>query len=225
MFERLKKMVEAHPYWFVFGGIVIFVIFYYISSSSNSVGGSSSGTSNDDLQLAQLSAAANAQDNQTSAALQAAQMQANVQTTAITSSQEATDEQTQAQLQAVQAQVGGQVAINQQNTQAQVTQTNDLAAVMLGQYLTQEQEQANVVNYLTNNTNVQGALVSQQLSNQNQTTQTVLGDINDFNGSDNKVALLESALGATGVATQAEQAQQAANSGSGGITAILGSLF
>ena len=158
----ILKWIEEHPY--ISGGLVLgVIILFFILSSSNSSASASTATTDASgltpaqdasLQALQLQSAtqlqgaqiqAQTQANSDSAAVAAAQVQANAQTTAaqlaaqvalqnIVSSGQVQMQTNDTTLQAVQAQIGGQVMINQQNTQGSVDVAGIQAQTLQQQY-------------------------------------------------------------------------------------------
>jgi hypothetical protein len=147
------EIVKKHPYLFGGGALVLFVL---IIMSRKSAGGSSSGGSGaTDLQMAQLSAAANAQNNQAQVALTTAQLQAQVQSQSIDASKTVELAKTDAQLAAINAQVEGQTAIYSKQADAQTAQAETYASIIKDQYQSQVDIHGQTTDYLNNLTQAQ----------------------------------------------------------------------
>jgi roadblock/LC7 domain-containing protein len=152
---------KRHPYMTGIGAVGVFLLIFLSRKSGGA--SSSGGSSGTDLQLAQLQAAANAQNNQAQVAVTTAQLQAQVQSQAITASQDVQNNQTSAQLAAIEAQTQAQTAIYSKQADAQTAQAETYASIIKGQYQSQVDIHGQTVDYLNNLTNQQAAVASQQI--------------------------------------------------------------
>lgn len=201
------SLVKKHPYAFGIGGIVLFILFYYFMSKGKSSGvTSTSGATSADLQLAQIQAGQSVQQTAQQAQLQAAQIQAGVQTTAIKASQDVSNNQTAAQLAAIQAQVAAQTKIVETQSQTQIAQTDALASIVKDQYDSQTMQHQATIDYLNNMTNAQATVALAQIQANQSVVQSAqqtqyeldtqsLSHIKDVGGSQNRTAII---LGSTG---------------------------
>ena len=178
---HVPEIIKKHPWAFGLGGVGLFIVIYYLASKSGSSASTGSATDAStlayDAQQNQLSAAENIAQTNAQAAVQGAQLQANVQSQSIAASQEVTDNQTSASLQAYLAnsnnsltavQSGNQTSVDLAQVQAneQSNVVNGLASIVNAQYTAQENQQNDVTSYLENLTNTQGAVAMQGLNNQ-----------------------------------------------------------
>ncbi len=195
---KILEYAKKHPAMAAALGIGLFAVFYLLLKSKGSSQAAQSpvaGLAQYTLQEQQLQSAAGLQNAQLQAQLQAQQGQVGLQTAQINAGLNAQNTQTEAQLIA---------ALAQNQTQAQA---NSLSAeVTNNQYSTE----AGVINNQTNaqlaalNTqaglyqdyiNTSGSLAAQQLQHQYALNQSVIQNIGQVGGSQNRVSLLESASG------------------------------
>lgn len=229
---------KRHPYLTALGALAVFAVIYILransaGASSTTATGTDATTTAADLQLAQLQAAQNVAQTQAQTQLQVAGLQAGVQQQAIAAQQETTDTQTNAQLQAILAQTQAQTQIATVQTQGQTQQAQIYGGIIEDQYNSQVAEHQATIDYLNNLTNQQAAvattqindnygLATQQLNLTYQNNKNVLSNINTFNGSQNKLALLLAVAGDQQAANTAAAGSTISNSSDNGLLASLG---
>lgn len=188
-FEILKKHPLATGASLV--GVFLAVYLYRKYKGGSSTGTMTVASPTIDPQVAALQVAAQNQQLASQAQIASAQAQANVMQQAIAAQQETTDAQTAAQLKAAQAQYDAitQVAQLQANTATTINTTDaGVASQALTNQATLGKQYLDVMN---NYVNTQGSVEQQKLNLSGQ----ALNYVNDVNGSQNRVSIIESATG------------------------------
>jgi len=129
--ENLEEVFKKHPY-LIAGGVIgggVLVIYLLTSSSSGAASNQSNSSQSSNAAIAQSAIAANAQNAQTQAQLQAVQIQADSQNTQASLAASENNINSAAGLAATLAQISGQVQENNSNNYSAITQSaNNLVA-------------------------------------------------------------------------------------------------
>jgi hypothetical protein len=189
---------KRHPKATAIGATVVIVLVLVLKKMGGGSTASSGGTGTNqyDAQIAQLSAATSAQQAQIQGQVQAAQITADVQKAAIAAQQEIADKQSTNQ--ALQYTDELAAVTNTNATKLHITDT--LAGVQTHAIDAQAQSQQDVLAYL-----------KKLAENQYTLSTTALSHVKDVNGSQNRVSIIESAMGNIPGSVAAEQGQTASS--------------
>lgn len=247
------EIFKKHPYGSAIGGVIIFIVVYLMmksrtaSSSASNTSTTANGTNQYDAQIASVNAASGVQSMQVQAQLQAASISAASNDKTVTLQAQTAAEQIAAQLEAIKVQtsatvvdnaakIGGDVALAQIQANSQTAieqvhaqevdnQTAALVKMSTNQTDNQTQQHADTLTYLTAVADIQGKVTSDALKYKSVTDTAAISHVKDFNGSQNRVALLESVTGNYGGAIVNAESQTGANTnGSTNPAAVISSI-
>lgn len=206
------EWIKSHPTESLLAaGAVGGLVWLMTRSSGSSASNAVSGYYGAQLQMAQINAQNAAQQAQIQGQQNVAAYAAQVQNNQTAAALAATAEQYKAGIQTA------QIAADVQNQQTQAgesvanTQTNAELAALESQLNAQTTVAGLTANYATTVANNQADIAKQYLNNTYNLQNTILPYVNTFNGSQNRLAFLQSVLGQSNAASATESSYAAVN--------------